>query len=407
MWRGVGGLVEGRAYAELWIRRPAGRRRADRAARAGAARGSRRGAYREVRDVSRRARRLAARQFDRRRRNSATTTATTSASTGGRLGARGTRRSARPVALRRWRAKTSRVSRSARRRPSGPFRPNPALGGPRARHRDPRRLRAPAQGFAVRRDRAFDVSLEAGRVGRRRDLPAASPARRMCWSRSARTRVLVRAQGGVASADLPAHRAFVLGGRGTLLGDDFRAWGGTRGGTAARRVARARAVPESLVRSRGAHAALDHARALRGGGWSRPSGGDDAVARHARCARHHGPRTRMARRVPARGGLRRAERPRALGVRRDTGLLDVIASSPGMRPPARFHCSRSYARNPLPRRVAGPIARGAHARAPGAAAGQGRAGEDVVGDGRPGEAGDRRRDPREARQPVSGCASPT
>jgi hypothetical protein len=38
--------------------------------------------------------------------------------------------------------------------------------------------------------------------------------------------VLVRAQGGVASADLPAHRAFVLGGRATLLGDDFRAWGG-------------------------------------------------------------------------------------------------------------------------------------------------------------------------------------
>jgi hypothetical protein len=38
--------------------------------------------------------------------------------------------------------------------------------------------------------------------------------------------VLARVQGGLASADLPAHRAFVLGGRGTLLGDDFRAWGG-------------------------------------------------------------------------------------------------------------------------------------------------------------------------------------
>src|ERR1041384_423504 len=42
------------------------------------------------------------------------------------------------------------------------------------------------------------------------------------------TRLLVRAQGGVASADLPAHRAFVLGGRGTLLGEAFRAWGGRR-----------------------------------------------------------------------------------------------------------------------------------------------------------------------------------
>jgi hypothetical protein len=32
----------------------------------------------------------------------------------------------------------------------------------------------------------------------------------------------------VASADLPSYRTFVLGGRGTLLGDDFRAWGGRR-----------------------------------------------------------------------------------------------------------------------------------------------------------------------------------
>ena len=42
------------------------------------------------------------------------------------------------------------------------------------------------------------------------------------------TRVLLRAQGGAATHDVPPHRAFVLGGRGTLLGDDFRAWGGAR-----------------------------------------------------------------------------------------------------------------------------------------------------------------------------------
>src|SRR5207245_11406918 len=41
---------------------------------------------------------------------------------------------------------------------------------------------------------------------------------------------LIRAQGGGASARLPARRAFVLGGRGTLLGDQFRAWGGRRMG---------------------------------------------------------------------------------------------------------------------------------------------------------------------------------
>src|SRR5437868_13483489 len=44
------------------------------------------------------------------------------------------------------------------------------------------------------------------------------------------TRLLIRAQGGGASARLPARRAFVLGGRGTLLGDPFRAWGGRRMG---------------------------------------------------------------------------------------------------------------------------------------------------------------------------------
>ena len=40
------------------------------------------------------------------------------------------------------------------------------------------------------------------------------------------TRVLARVRGGLASARLPRHRAFVLGGRGSLLGDAFREWGG-------------------------------------------------------------------------------------------------------------------------------------------------------------------------------------
>lgn len=34
--------------------------------------------------------------------------------------------------------------------------------------------------------------------------------------------------GGWGSGDLPLHRAFVLGGRGTLVGEQFRAWGGRR-----------------------------------------------------------------------------------------------------------------------------------------------------------------------------------
>ncbi len=40
--------------------------------------------------------------------------------------------------------------------------------------------------------------------------------------------LLTRVQLGGASRDLPPHRAFVLGGRGTLLGDAFRDWGGRR-----------------------------------------------------------------------------------------------------------------------------------------------------------------------------------
>jgi hypothetical protein len=40
------------------------------------------------------------------------------------------------------------------------------------------------------------------------------------------TVLVVRAWGGWGSADLPPHRSFVLGGRGTLVGDPFRAWGG-------------------------------------------------------------------------------------------------------------------------------------------------------------------------------------
>ncbi len=42
------------------------------------------------------------------------------------------------------------------------------------------------------------------------------------------TTVLLRAGGGLATRDLPRHRAFVLGGRGTLLGEPFRSLAGRR-----------------------------------------------------------------------------------------------------------------------------------------------------------------------------------
>jgi hypothetical protein len=107
---------------------------------------------------------------------------------------------------------------------SGRFRQNPDLRGPDVTF-VAIGLHHPSEGFAVRRDGYFDLSLEAGR----RDGGGS-------WVRLAGighvlvplggTRVLARVQGGVGSARLPPYRAFVLGGRGTLLGEPFRAWGG-------------------------------------------------------------------------------------------------------------------------------------------------------------------------------------
>jgi hypothetical protein len=109
---------------------------------------------------------------------------------------------------------------------SGTYRPNPALGG-LSNNRAMLSLRRRSGGFAVRRDVQAEFTLEAG-----------GPNDGITYGRVALagqaimplggTRVLVRGEGGYASAEQPAHRTFVMGGRGTLLGDPFRAWGGTR-----------------------------------------------------------------------------------------------------------------------------------------------------------------------------------
>jgi hypothetical protein len=109
---------------------------------------------------------------------------------------------------------------------TGRFRPNPAVGGP-ALDLIQLRLRRKSEGFAVRRDVHAELVFEAG-----------APDGGTTYARLAGeghlllplggTRVLLRAQGGTATAALPAHRSFTLGGRGTLLGDPFRVWGGRR-----------------------------------------------------------------------------------------------------------------------------------------------------------------------------------
>ncbi len=109
---------------------------------------------------------------------------------------------------------------------TGTFRPNPPLGGTGV-DLVQLALRRRSEGFAVRRDLHYEAVAEAGRLdGGARYLRVSGTGHVLLPAGP--TRVLVRVQGGVASSALPPHRAFVLGGRGTLLGDGFRQWGGAR-----------------------------------------------------------------------------------------------------------------------------------------------------------------------------------
>ena len=108
----------------------------------------------------------------------------------------------------------------------GNFRPNSALGGAGVDFAL-LAVRRNSEGFAVQRDLAAQATLEAGRVDGGTGYWRLSGSGHVLLPAGA-TRLLVRAEGGVAGRGVPAHRAFPLGGRGTLLGDDFRAWGGAR-----------------------------------------------------------------------------------------------------------------------------------------------------------------------------------
>src|SRR6266849_1000379 len=109
---------------------------------------------------------------------------------------------------------------------NGSFRPNPGLGGVSVDVVQ-LALERRSEGFAVQRDLGFEAVLEGGRVDGGDGYVRLASTGHVLLPAGA-TRVLVRAAGGIASAALPAHRAFVLGGRGTLLGDPFRRWGGAR-----------------------------------------------------------------------------------------------------------------------------------------------------------------------------------
>ncbi len=108
---------------------------------------------------------------------------------------------------------------------SGTYRPNPVLGG-FSTDRAALTLRRRSGGFAVRRDVQAEITFEAGAAGDATYGRVAAAGHALLPVGG--TRVLVRAEGGYASTTTPAHRTFVMGGRGTLPGDPFRAWGGTR-----------------------------------------------------------------------------------------------------------------------------------------------------------------------------------
>jgi hypothetical protein len=106
---------------------------------------------------------------------------------------------------------------------TGRFRPNPpvrdghySIGSLTIRRR--------SEGFAVRRDVAGEATVEVGS-----DYARVSAAGHLLIPLGGGSqRLLTRVQLGVGTDELPPQRAFVLGGRGTLLGDPFRAWGGRR-----------------------------------------------------------------------------------------------------------------------------------------------------------------------------------
>jgi hypothetical protein len=106
----------------------------------------------------------------------------------------------------------------------GELRANPPLGG---RTVDLARLtlrRRPA-GVAARRDLWGEVEVEAGRIDGETGYTRATAFGQLVRPVGAMG-VLLRGFGGWGSEALPAHRAFVLGGRATLSGDPFRRWGG-------------------------------------------------------------------------------------------------------------------------------------------------------------------------------------
>ena len=108
---------------------------------------------------------------------------------------------------------------------SGTYRDNPALGASEFRIARLDLERGPLSDVAAGSDLDGELHLEAGDGDT--DYFRASGAFRV-RQRVGATQLLLTGSGGWASDRLPAYRSFVTGGRATLTGEPFRAFGGTR-----------------------------------------------------------------------------------------------------------------------------------------------------------------------------------
>ena len=106
---------------------------------------------------------------------------------------------------------------------SGTYRPNPALGAGEFRVARLELARGPLSTLAAGRDLDGELVLEAG--DGTSDYIRASGMVRLRQPLG-NTELLLTGAGGWGSARLPAYRGFVMGGRGTLVGEPFRAFGG-------------------------------------------------------------------------------------------------------------------------------------------------------------------------------------
>jgi hypothetical protein len=105
----------------------------------------------------------------------------------------------------------------------GTFRPNPPLGvGTIGVARVALERRSPV--LAVRNGLSGGVAIEGGSGEGRQYVRVHGTGH--AHLAVGDTRLVIRASGGWGSAEVPPYRTFALGGRGTLVGEDFRRWGG-------------------------------------------------------------------------------------------------------------------------------------------------------------------------------------